>query len=54
MKEYIKKQIKKILSTAVAMLIHDKKDYVEVETKKKGNMDIERGMRIRFLDDIEK
>ena len=54
MGEYVKKQMKKILAIIIAMLKYDKTDYVEVEMEKKGNLDIERGVRIRFLDDAEK
>lgn len=53
-KKVIKKGLEKISDILNKMLKEDVKDYTEVESKKAGDVKIERGLRIRFLDDKKK
>ena len=48
------KFLKKILAIGASMMKNDEKDHVEVDSRKQGDLRIERGIRIRFLDDREK
>ena len=48
------KFLRKILAIGMSMLKNDKKDYIELDSRRQGDLKIERGMRIRFLDEMEK
>jgi hypothetical protein len=51
--EILKKGFGKILGTADKMLGEGIKDYSETGVKKSGNLKVEHGFRMRFLDEAE-
>jgi len=53
-KKDFKTKFKKILGIVKKMVRNDVNDYTEVEKKKIGKLDVEKGMRIRFVDDKDK